>query len=362
MNHYLRAVCLVGISLSLLLVLDSCNRDYPALVGMPTASPEPARPASSTCPCPSTDPASSTTSPAISTTVSSTTSTPATPPVVVVDTLAVPPPHFQPNGGNFYMNTPVEVTADTLPPQAVIEVSADNGKTWQANQKFILTTGGTLLTRIRAGTKLSRNRAATFSLYFKRMMIIGNSIMYHPPSSPLGWFNSNGMAASAPDKDFAHLLTARMQALYPSVMVKLQSGGRFEGEFGNKGYSIDEFNQPLQEFKPDLIIIRIGENVDDTQVAGRNFETNFRQLLDRLVSYSQPVKVVCTTSVWYKPKADAVIRKVITEKGYPTLVDMSFMVGQSQCFASQYANPGVAAHPNDVGMLVIADAIWDKIQ
>ncbi len=260
------------------------------------------------------------------------------------------------------MSTAVQLTADTLPPQAVIEFSVDAGKTWQTDRHFTLTTGGTILTRIRAGTKLSRTRSASFTLYFKRMLIIGNSIMHHPPSAPLGWFNSNGMAASAPEKDFVHLLTGHFQTLYPSLLVKLQSGGTFEGQFGNPTYSIDEFNQPLQEFKPDLIIVRIGENVDDGQVASRNFESQFRQLLERLASYSQPVRIVCTTSVWYKPNADAVIRKVTTDKGH-TLVDLGFMVGQNQCcFASQYQNSGVAAHPNDVGMRVIADTIWGKIQ
>lgn len=344
--HFFLNVLSLAIILLSMLLMSNCARDFPALAGLPVMPPEPAKPVASTAPC--SCPVS-TTAPEVA------------PKVVVVDTLSVPPPHFLPDGGNFYMTTPVQVTADTLPPQAVIEVSADNGKTWWSTEQFTLTTGGTLLARIRAGTKLSRSRAASFTLYFKRMLIIGNSIMNHPPSPSLGWFNSNGMAASAPEKDFVHLLTAHMLALYPALLVKQQTGGNFEGRFGTPDYSLDEFNQPLQEFKPDLIVVRIGENVDDGQVANRNFEAQFRQLLERLASFSQPVRIVCTTSVWYKPNADAVIRKVTLEKGH-TLVDLSFMIGQSQCFASQYQNPGVAAHPSDVGMQLISEMIWTNVQ
>ncbi|WP_317171742.1 GDSL-type esterase/lipase family protein [Spirosoma validum] len=293
--------------------------------------------------------------------VSSTTAAPVQP--SQSDTLTVPPPNFSPNGGIFYMSTEVKLTADSLPPQAVIEYSTNDGETWQTGTQMVLSTGGTILSRIRAGTKLSHTRSASFALYFKRMLIIGNSIMYHPPSEQLGWFNSNGMAASAPERDFVHLLTARLKTLYPALETSLQlyPGLNFEGKFGTPGYTLDEFNQPLTDFKPDLIIVRIGENIDDTQAASRNLESNFRQLLDRLASYNQPVRIVCTTSVWYKPNFDAIVRKVTAEKGH-TLVDLSSILGQAQCFASQYQNPGVAAHPNDLGMFYIADKIWQKIQ
>ncbi|GAB3751261.1 SGNH/GDSL hydrolase family protein [Spirosoma pomorum] len=218
-----------------------------------------------------------------------------------------------------------------------------------------------MLARLRVGNRPSRSRAVTFNLYYKRMLVIGNSIMSHLPDPSIGWLNSNGMAASAPDKDFVHLLNARLTALYPQVSFRLQSGGNFEREFGKSTYSLDEFNEPLQQFKPDLIILRIGENIDESAVISRNYETQLSQLLDRLATYGQPVKIVATTSVWSRPLSDSIIRRTVAGKGH-TLVDLSCLVGQGQYFASQYANPGVAAHPNDAGMQRIADFIWEKIQ
>lgn len=343
-------------ALAVLLTCSRCTQDYPAAVGN-KATPEPTGTASTTaCSC-TTSAGSSTT---VTSPVASTTSTPA--PTPQIDTLKVPAPLFSPDGGTFHIRTQVSLTADTLPMGAVIEYSLDNGLSWTAGKQFTLITGGNVLSRIRSGSKVSLSRSsAPFTLYFKRMLVIGNSIMSHAPSPDLGWFNNNGMAASAPEKDFVHLLTGRLRAVYPDMTVTLQSGGNFERQFGTTGYSTDEFSQSLQQVQPDLIVVRLGENIDDSQVLKRGFEFQLRQLLNGLATYGQPVRVVCTTGLWQQSLADAVIRKVTIEQGH-ALVDLSCMVGQSQYFATQYANPGVAAHPNDAGMQRIADMIWAKVQ
>ncbi|WP_227699082.1 SGNH/GDSL hydrolase family protein [Spirosoma radiotolerans] len=343
--------------LAILLLVIGCTKDYPAVVSNKQAPPEPSGVTSTTaCSC-TTSPGSSTT---VTSPVSITTSPPAT--VPQIDTLKVPAPLFSPDGGTFHIRTQVRLTADALPLGAVIEYSLDNGATWQTGSQFTLITGGTVLSRIRSGNKVSLSRSsAVFNLYFERMLVIGNSIMNHGPAPDLGWFNNNGMAASAPEKDFVHLLTGRLRAFYPTMTVTLQSGGNFERQFGTTDYSFDEFKESLQQVQPDLILVRLGENIDDSQVPKRGFETQLSQLLDGLANYGQPVRVVCTTSVWQQPQADAIIRKVTTEKGH-ALVDLSCMVGQSQYFASQYTNLGVAAHPNDTGMQRIADLIWEKLK
>lgn len=255
------------------------------------------------------------------------------------------------------------LSAPALPDGAVLEYSADKGTTWVAGSQITITNRIDLLGRVRLNQQTSPSVNVTFSPYFQRMLVIGNSIMNHGPAPDLGWFNNNGMAASAPEKDFVHLLTANLQTRYAPVAIRLQSSGSIERQYGMATYSIDEFNDPVQQFKPDLILVRMGENVDDSQVIGRNFEVYFRQFLERLASLSQnqPVKIVCTTSSWSNPQADAVIRKVTNEKGYP-LVDLSSLVGRGQYFASQYANNAVAAHPNDAGMQRIADLIWEKLK
>lgn len=214
------------------------------------------------------------------------------------------------------------------------------------------------MARTRLNDSTSNIAQTTFTPAYRRVIVFGNSITNHPPAPDLGWFNNNGMAASAPDKDFVHLLTARLIGLNPATEVRLENCGDFERNFWT--YDLDHLTASFDQFKPDLVLVRLGENVDEGFVQSHNFELHFRRLLERMASYHQPVKLVCSTSVWYQPQTDAVIRKVTTEKTIP-LADLRDMVGQGRYFASQYANPAVAAHPNDAGMQRIADLLWEKI-
>ncbi|GAB3751253.1 SGNH/GDSL hydrolase family protein [Spirosoma pomorum] len=274
---------------------------------------------------------------------------------------ALPVPVFSQSTGSVAFGTAVNLTASSLPANAVIEYSADNGTTWTAGTQLSVTNKVDVLGRTRLNQQTSTTAKASFTPYYRRMLVIGNSITSHGPAPDLGWLNFNGMAASAPEKDFVHLLDTQLKALYPQATFQIQSGGGFEREFGKSTYSVDEFNAPLQQFKPDLIILRIGENVDEANAISRNYEGELRQLLTKLANYGQPVKVIATTSVWSRALADSIMRKVVNEKGFP-LVELNSMIGQGQYFASQYANPGVAAHPNDAGMQRIADLILEKIK
>ncbi|WP_338874099.1 SGNH/GDSL hydrolase family protein [Spirosoma sp. SC4-14] len=273
----------------------------------------------------------------------------------------LPVPTFTQDSGSINYGGKVPLSATGMPTGAVFEYSYDNGKSWTVGSQVPIISKNTVLARTRINDLVSEPASANYSLYFQRMLVIGNSIMSHAPYPEVGWYNNNGMAASAPEKDFVHLLNGYLQTLYPAVNYQLQTGGNFERQFGAPGYSIDEFNTVLQQYKPDLIIVRIGENVDEGDVFSRNFELQFRNLLDKLATYSgQPVKIVCSTSVWNRPQTDISIRKVTLEKGF-ALADLREIVPQSKYFASQYANPSVAAHPNDLGMQRIADLIWQQI-
>jgi hypothetical protein len=276
-------------------------------------------------------------------------------------TSALPAPVFSQSSGAVAFGSAVNLTASGLPTGAVIEYSVDNGTTWTAGTQFSITNKVDLLGRTRQDQQTSATIKANLTPYYQRMLVIGNSIMSHGPAPDLGWFNTNGMAASAPEKDFVHLLANQLKSLYPQATYQIQSGGSFERDFGKSTYNSDEFNAMLQQFKPDLIILRIGENVDEENAISRNYEGELRQLLAKLAGYGQPVKLIATTSVWSRALADSIMRKVVNEKGYP-LVELNSMIGQGQYFASQYANPGVAAHPNDAGMQRIADLILEKIK
>ncbi|MEI6540199.1 MAG: hypothetical protein WCO86_11845, partial [Planctomycetota bacterium] len=45
------------------------------------------------------------------------------------------------------------------------------------------------------------------SLKADRILVLGNSLTLHGPKAEIGWAGNWGMAASAQDKDYVHLLT-----------------------------------------------------------------------------------------------------------------------------------------------------------
>jgi len=273
----------------------------------------------------------------------------------------LPIPSFSQQSGSVAYGSTLKLSASNMPSGAYTEYSYDNGTTWVKGDQVPVVSRKQMLARTRVNDLTSQTTQATVTPYFQRMMVIGNSIMSHGPAPDLGWTNFNGMAASAPEKDYVHLLTAKLNSLRDGVQTKMVSGGAFERQFGRGDYSVTEFLKPLQEFKPDIIFVRIGENMDEGSVQQNNLVGNLRVLFDFLrQNAGGPVQIICSTSVWNRPQADAVIRQVAAEKAVP-LADLKSMVGVPSYFASQYANAGVAAHPNDAGMQRITDIIWDTM-
>lgn len=205
---------------------------------------------------------------------------------------------------------------------------------------------------------------------YERVFVLGNSITsitITPADQPkFGWTGSWGMAASAANKDYYSLLSEKLLARSPATIINTVSGGGFELAFDTYDYDKSLWEHIAN--KPDLIVVRIGENINDASVLATNktrtFETAYNQLLDYLVSKGAPnVKIVCTTSFWNHPNANAVIRRVAGQRGYG-VADLSILAGRSDYMATQFEaiNPAVAAHPNDAGMARIAEIIWDQLK
>jgi len=205
---------------------------------------------------------------------------------------------------------------------------------------------------------------------YERVFVLGNSITsitITPADQPkFGWTGNWGMAASAANKDYYNLLSAKLLARSPATIINTVSGGGFELAFDTYDYDKSLWEHVAN--KPDLIVVRIGENINDASVLetnkSRSFETAYNQLLDYLVSKGAPnVKIVCTTSFWNHPNANAVIRRVAGQRGYG-VADLSVLAGRPECMATQFEviNPAVAAHPNDAGMARIAEIIWDQLK
>ena len=93
-----------------------------------------------------------------------------------------------------------------------------------------------------------------------KILFLGNSITLHGPAQDIGWSGNWGMAASAAEKDYVHLLIARLKDAaggQPQVMVK--NVADFEREFAT--YDVAAGLRDAIDFQADVIVIAIGENV-----------------------------------------------------------------------------------------------------
>lgn len=287
------------------------------------------------------------------------------PPVPVPSLL--PAPQLRPADSSLPYGTEIDLVVTKLAPGCTTEYSTDNGQNWITGSSLPLLKQGVVLARTREGNRTSAITSATLDVYFQRMFVLGNSIMLNSPVPGLGWYNNNGMAASLPQNDFVHILERNLMVLNPSLRTKLIAAGGFERQFWAFDYETS-LNEHLDGYAPDLIIVRIGENINDAEAANasRDFKARYRQLLDKLTQFSGRTKVICTTSFWNQPVASTLIREVAAERGYPVadIHETLYNRPDRNLFraVTEYADVSVGMHPNDRGMAEIARLIWEKIR
>ncbi len=219
---------------------------------------------------------------------------------------------------------------------------------------------------------------------YNRVLYVGNSITLHG-GNPFFIVNDQnpkrGMAATAPDKDYVRLMSAKHRSVNPAVdnrtIASWNLGGQldeatgpyWESQSTKGGIDLSRFD-PIAAWKPDLVYIRLGENVMDGEITNPSlYQNRLKELIDKLISQSPGAKVVLSTSVWDKPNYDKAIRAVAAERNYP-LADFSDMWPNRSTngyFAltdlnggPRYGDAGTDAHPDDDGMKRIADNLWSK--
>ena len=197
-----------------------------------------------------------------------------------------------------------------------------------------------------------------------RVLFLGNSITLHGPAPQIGWTGNWGMAASAPEKDYVHLVTADIaKATGTTPEIKVRNIADFER--GHATFDVQQAFQAEREFQPDLIIIAIGENVPGltTDEAKAHYATAFGKLLASFKDSGKPALFV-RSSFWADSAKDDIMRAEAA-KVNATFVDISTLNSDKANSASserQFDHAGVAAHPGDRGMRAIADAIYKAIQ
>ncbi len=196
-----------------------------------------------------------------------------------------------------------------------------------------------------------------------KVLFLGNSITKHGPKPDIGWTNNWGMAASAEEKDFVHIVTAGLAKKWgarPDVMVR----SLVDLERGYATYDAGEKLKEPVAFGADLIIVAIGENVprfkNDDEKA--RFADKLREVLKQLNTGNHPA-IVVRSCFWADPTKDRILQSACAQSG-GIFVDISPLAKDEANYARserKIAHAGVANHPGDKGMEAIADAILDAI-
>ena len=185
-----------------------------------------------------------------------------------------------------------------------------------------------------------------------KILVVGNSITRHGPKPDIGWDRDWGMAASAPEKDYVHLLYSKLCAagVKPYMMIRQASGwevGILQDDI------LDKFADE-HAFDADIVIYRLGENVKkETKYA-------FREKLESFIAHICPRgKVIFSTCFWKNSVVDDAIRDLAAKRG-ERCVDI-VCTAEDQMALEPFEHKGVAMHPGDKGMEMIAEKIADAV-
>lgn len=192
-----------------------------------------------------------------------------------------------------------------------------------------------------------------------RVMFIGNSITLHEKKPEIGWFFDHGMAASKPSKDYVHILKSKLSHKYNKKVASLvYNAGYFELNYENKD-QYDSIVKYAKDFKPDLIVFRLGENVRDNNL---NEEVLFDVINKLIIELKSTTKnMVMTSLFWRHEIIDRVLEKVAINNNIK-FADIKDLGDYDENKAlNDFDHPGVRVHPNDLGMKKIAERIFQKL-
>ena len=194
-----------------------------------------------------------------------------------------------------------------------------------------------------------------------RIVFIGNSITLHAPLPSIGWTNMWGMAASAEDKDYVHLVTHGIERnTGRRADVRVKNLAAFERNY--RTWDVASGVKELADFNPEYLIVALGENVSNlTNDADREaYRAAFGKLVGAFFCDGRRPRTVIRGVFWPNSAKDAEMARIAAELGVPFVkVDIADTPGMRA--TGLFAHNGVANHPGDAGMAEIANRVLDVL-
>lgn len=184
-----------------------------------------------------------------------------------------------------------------------------------------------------------------------RILYLGNSITLHGINHDIGWHGEWGMAASAPDNDYVHVLN-RMMETHTGEPAESAVRNIADFERAPDTFDLAAFEE-LRDWNPDLLVLRICENTPEDKVAA------FGEAYLRLIRYflRDGLRIFAVGGFWKHDCKEACIRAAEAISGVQ-YVSLQHLHSAAYQAIGQFEHSGVAAHPSDRGMEAIAQAIF----
>ena len=192
-----------------------------------------------------------------------------------------------------------------------------------------------------------------------RVLFLGNSITLHGALPAIGWTNVWGMAASAAEKDYVHLVTRGIEMKTGrKADVRVRNLAAFERNY--RSWDIAKELEDMADFDPAYLVIALGENVADLKTAEDRlaYRKAFKGLLDFFMGEGRKVRpnVVVRGVFWPNAVKDFEMAHVASEYAVP-FVRADLGADAKMTARGLFWHDGVQAHPGDRGMQEIADRI-----
>ena len=190
-----------------------------------------------------------------------------------------------------------------------------------------------------------------------RVAFIGNSITLHGPSAKIGWTSRWGMAASAAEKDYVHIVTRGIEEKTGrKADVRVKNLASFERNY--RKWDVAKGMKELVDFSPEYLVFALGENVpnlaSDADVEA--YREAFGNLVGAFFHGGRRPKTVVRGVFWPNAAKDAAMSRVAAKYGL-TFVKADVAEEPGMRAIGLFSHRGVANHPGDAGMRRIADLI-----
>ena len=209
-----------------------------------------------------------------------------------------------------------------------------------------------------------------------KILFLGNSITFCSQTGSTQWW---GLSASTATKDYAHLLTQKINTATGGSLTIVPPNPH-QGDANNRWYAnhklpvyngnilnmADIFERNYDTWdnariknqidgKADIVVLQIGENIPMPTFNAEVFTNSLKKIVADIKASSNPHIFMPSYILGANATVDGIKRKVCEED--PTqrvFVDLS-AVGKDA------TNIGAYGHPNDKGMALIADMLFSAI-